>query len=94
MYQYVRPDKVLAAQERLKANNPLYKEVQNNGDWLCVAADDADLWEALSAQHCPLQDESRTNSGQQDTDLQNCKWFLYLSVCVCMCVYVLSQCAY
>jgi len=92
MYQYVRPAKVLAALEWLKANNPLYKDVQINGDWLDVAADDADLWEALSAQHCPLQDESRTNSGQQDTDLQNCKWCLYLSACVCMCV--CAQCAY
>ena len=39
---YVRPPKVLAALEWLRANNPLYRNVKINSDWL----DDA----ALSAQ--------------------------------------------
>ena len=56
MYQYVRPTKVLAALEWLRANNPLYKDVQINSDWLDDAAqDDTDLWEVLSAQHWPPQ---------------------------------------
>jgi DNA replication protein DnaC len=74
MYQYVRPVKVLAALEWLRANNPLYRDVQINGDWLADAAqDDADLWEALSAQHCPLpvQDGSNTNTRQQDANREN-----------------------
>ena len=50
MYQYVRPAKVLAALQWLRANNPLYKDVKLNSEWLDDAAhDDADLWEALSA---------------------------------------------
>ena len=54
MYQYVRPSKVLTALQWLKSNNPLYKDIQINNDWLSDAAqDDSDLWEALSAQRCP-----------------------------------------
>ena len=54
MYQYVRPAKVLAALQWLKLNNPLYKDVEINTDWVSNAAeDDAELWEALSAEHCP-----------------------------------------
>jgi hypothetical protein len=54
MYQYVRPAKVLAALHWLKSNNPLYKDVEINSDWLSDAAeDDTELWEALSAEHCP-----------------------------------------
>lgn len=54
MYQYVRPAKILAALEWLRANNPLYKDVCINSEWQNDAAqDDADLWEALSAQCCP-----------------------------------------
>ena len=49
MYQYVRPAKVLAALQWLKLNNPLYKDVDINSDWVSNAAeDDAELWEALS----------------------------------------------
>ena len=55
MYQYVRPAKVLAARSTVvKLNNPLYKDVDINCDWVSSAAeDDAELWEALSAEHCP-----------------------------------------
>ena len=49
MFQYVRPAKVPAALQWLKSNNPLYKDIEINTDWLS----DTDLWEALSAQHCP-----------------------------------------
>lgn len=54
MYQYIRPAKVLAALQWFKSNNPLYGDIEINNDWLSdAAADDAELWEALSAEHCP-----------------------------------------
>ena len=54
MYQYIQPAKVLAALQWVKSNNPLYKDIEINDDWLSDAAqDDAELWEALSAEHCP-----------------------------------------
>ena len=83
MYQYVCPVKVLAALEWLRVMNPLYKDVQINGDWLDDAArDDAELWEALSVQHCPLpvQDGSNSNTRQQDANHENCKLCMYVCV--------------
>ena len=54
MFQYVRPAKVLAALQWLKLNNPLYKDIEINDDWTGNARqDDADLWEAVSAEQCP-----------------------------------------
>ena len=54
MFQYVRPAKVLAALQWLKLNNPLYKDIEINDDWTSNAGqDDADLWEAVSAEQCP-----------------------------------------
>ena len=59
MYQYIRPAKVLTALQWLKLNNSLYKDVEINSDWLSDATDDdAELWEALSAEHCPLPPSS------------------------------------
>ena len=81
MYQYVRP-----ALQWLQANNPLYKDIQINSNWLDDAAqDDTDLWEALSAQHCPLPlvDEISTNTGQQDGNRENCAC---MYICMCACV--------
>ena len=53
IYQYNWPAKVLAALQWLKSNNPLYRDTEIN-DWLSDAIeDDAELWEALSAEHCP-----------------------------------------
>ena len=61
MYQYIRPAKVLAALQWLKSNNPLYRDIEINNDLLSDAAvDDAELWEALSAEHCPLPPLSPT----------------------------------
>ena len=52
MYQYIRPAKVLAALQWLKLN-ALYNDIEINSDWLSDAAqDDAELWEALSAEYC------------------------------------------
>ena len=49
MYDYVRPEKVLAALRWLKANNPLYAEIKINDNWMEDAtSDDADLWHAMT----------------------------------------------
>ena len=61
LYQYIRPAKIIAALQWLKLNNPLYRDVQIHNDWLCDAAeDDAEIWEALSAEHCPPPPSSPT----------------------------------
>lgn len=61
MYQYVRPEKVLAALKWLKSNNPLYRDIEVNDNWLSDAAeDDTELWEALSAERCPPPPSSPT----------------------------------
>ena len=53
MFQYVRPAKVLAALQWLKLNNPLHEGIEIN-EWTSNARqDDADLWEAISAEQCP-----------------------------------------
>ena len=50
MYDYVRPEKVLAALRWLKANNPLYAEIKINDNWMEDAtSDDADLWHAMTS---------------------------------------------
>ena len=55
MYEYIRPAKVLTALQWLKSNNPLYRNVQINSDWLSHSVEDnRELWEVLSAQHCRL----------------------------------------
>ena len=56
MFQYIRPAYIIAALQWLKLNNPLYKDVEINSDWLSDAAeDDTELCEALSAEHCSPQ---------------------------------------
>ena len=63
MYQYVRPAKVLEALQWLKLNNPLYKDVEINSDWVSDAAeDDSELWEALSVEHYPSPPSSPTTT--------------------------------
>ena len=40
---------------RLNLNNSLYGNIEMNNDWLSDAIqDDAELWQALSAEHCLL----------------------------------------
>ena len=53
MYQYIRPAKVLAALLWLKSNNPLCRDMEINDGLSDAAVDDAELWEALSAEHYP-----------------------------------------
>ena len=48
MYDYVTPQKLLDALSFLKANNPLYANIDVNQEWLEAAvANDADLFECL-----------------------------------------------
>ena len=90
MFQYIRSAKVLAALRWLKSNNPLYKDIEINTDWLSDAVqDDADLWEVLSAQHCPpsLTPSSSTRSQLHTEQLhlngKQCAKILYgSSACV------------
>ena len=80
MYQYVRPAKVLTALQWLKLNNPLYKDIDINDNWLSDAAlDDAELWEALSAEDCLPPPSSPNNiAGQQPL---NGTWYMYVYIC-------------
>ena len=58
MYQYIQTAKILAALEWLKKNNPLYKDVRIDQNWVGNAAlDDNDLWEAFSSQQHPSQEQ-------------------------------------
>ena len=64
MYQYIRPANVLVALQWLKLNNPLYKDVEINSDWISDAVeDDAELWEALSTEHC-ITSSSQSMNGK------------------------------
>ena len=52
MYDFVRPNKVIAALEWLKTNNPLYKDIAVNSEWVEQAAtDNRTLCNALTAHH-------------------------------------------
>ena len=65
MFQYVRPAKVLVALQWLKLNNPLYKDIEINDDWTSNAEqDDADLWEAVSAEQCPPSSSPQPTTSQ------------------------------
>ena len=67
MFQCVRPAKVLAALEWLKANNPLYRDVEINMDWEQHAAhDDADLWEAFTSQLPPRSSQEEPPQSSQE----------------------------
>ena len=59
MYEYVQPTKIMVALEWLKANNPLYADVDVNLSWEEDAAqDDSELWEAVFSQPRPQQQET------------------------------------
>ena len=81
MFQYIRPAKVLAALEWLKANNPLYQDVQINMEWEQHAhQDDPELWEAFTFQHSS-QSSSQTGEPEistPDTAQQNCKLIKFI----------------
>ena len=100
MYQYVQPVKVLAALEWLRVNNSLYKDIHINRDWLHDAAqDDADRWEALSAQNCPLpkQEGSNTNTRQQDANHEECariQLYVYVLVFIVNYAIMYQICAF
>ena len=71
MYEYVRPDKVMAALEWLKVNNPLYNDININRNWEDDAAqDDSELWEAVSSSAVRVN-EVYSDSSQHD-NTNNC----------------------
>ena len=73
MFQYVRPVKVLAALQWLKLNNPLYKDIEINDDWTSIAGqDDADLWEAVSAEQCPPPSSPPSSTTSQAVTAEQC----------------------
>ena len=92
MYQYVQPAKVLAALQWLKLNNSLYKDIEINSDWVSDSAkDDTELWEALSAEHCPPPPSSPTTTITTPSQSMNGKHmhvYVYripiYSVCACI----------
>ena len=58
MYDYIRPDKVLAALAWLKANNPLYADAEVDGSWLSNSvANNAELFTSLT-EETTSRDES------------------------------------
>ena len=63
MYDYVRPEKVLAALRWLKANNEHYAEIVINDKWLeDSTSDDPDLWNAMTKTDEPVViDENSTD---------------------------------
>ena len=89
MYQYVRPAKVLAALQWLKLNNPLYKDVEINSNWVSNASkDNAELWEALSAEHCPpppsptvaIPASTQSMNGEKLHILHGCKYLIPIQI--------------
>ena len=51
MYDYITPQNVLDALSFLKANNPLYADIDVNTEWLKIAlANDAELCKCLVEQ--------------------------------------------
>ena len=63
MYDYVRPEKVLAALRWLKVNNKHYAEIVINDKWLeDSTSDDPDLWNAMTKPDKPVvTDENDTD---------------------------------
>ena len=72
MYEYVRPAKIMVALEWLKANNPLYADVDVNLSWEEDAAqDDSELWEAVSSQQRPQQEQTTSHGDGEDMELSD-----------------------
>ena len=63
MYDYVTPQKLLDALSFLKANNPLYSDIDVNQEWLEVAvANDAELCECLVEQQNDIDQQPNTDN--------------------------------
>ena len=72
MYEYVQPTKIMVALEWLKANNPLYADVDVNLSWEEDAAqDDSELWEAVFSQPRPQQQETTSHGDVEDMELSD-----------------------
>ena len=69
MYDYVQPEKVLAALRWLKANNKHYAEIVINDKWLeDSTSDDPDLWNAMTKPDKPVgTDENATDDVKSES---------------------------
>ena len=68
--------------------NSLYKDVEINNDRVSNAAeDDTELWEALSAEHCPPPPSSPTTTITMSSQSTNGE---HLHMHVCGCKYLLA----
>ena len=79
MYDYISPEKVMAALMWLKSNNPLYANIDINDNWLEESlANDADLFAGLIKQpdtnenSSTIDDSSNTEPCTQDQILNDC----------------------
>ena len=71
MYDYITPQKLLDALAFLKANNPLYADIEVNQEWLDKAiANDAELYECLVEQEND-SNEQTNNTAQPTLDSPN-----------------------
>ena len=67
MYDYVSPDKLMNALRWLKANNPLYADVDINENWLDQSVtDDCDLYGGLVRQPGISCENSSSDETPQD----------------------------
>ena len=65
MYEYIRPQRVMAALTWLKQNNPLYKDVTICADWEEQWSDmDSELWTAMTNVDGTVPDVGETNVQQ------------------------------
>ena len=63
MYDYITPQKLLDALSFLKANNPLYADIDVNQEWLEAAvANDAELCECLVEQQNDIDQQPNTDN--------------------------------
>ena len=69
MYDYITPQKLLDALSFLKANNPLYADIDVNQEWLESAmANDADLCECLVEQQNDSDEQPNTDNPVANSD--------------------------
>ena len=68
MYDFISPEKVLNALRWLKANNPLYADIEINLDWLQESiTEDSDLFGGLVGQPSTSEENSDSELPTEDT---------------------------
>ena len=81
--------KGICSSTMVELNNSLYKDVEINSDWVSDAVkDDTELWEALSAEHCPPPPSSPTTTITKPSQSMNGEYmhmFVYVYKYICAC---------